>query len=217
MKSVVVIPAYNEGARITDVIREVKKITKDIIVVDDGSKDNTYLYAKETGVTVLRHKVNLGKGAALKTGCDFATYKGTKQMVVLDADGQHEPKEIPKFLEALKDKDIVYGYRKGKKVMPFVLKFGNGFINNTLNRLFKVNIKDSQSGYRAFTSEAYKKIRWDSRDYYMETEMIIKAKKNKLSYAQIPIETIYGDRYKGTTVIDGAKIVLKIIGRRFLG
>lgn len=216
MKKFIIIPAYNESDKIREVIKEVKKQSKNIIIVDDGSKDETALEAEQEGVIVLRHHVNLGKGVALKTGCDYALKLGAEELVVMDSDGQHLPKDIPKFLQNLKGKDIVFGYRKLNPKMPSILKFGNSFINNTLSLLFGIRIKDSQSGFRAFTKEAYQKIRWNATDYYIETEMIIKAGRHKLKYTQIPIETIYTDRYKGTTVIDGVKIVLKMIGMRLI-
>ncbi len=216
MEFFVIIPAHNEEERVVEVLTKVKKYTSNLVVVDDGSTDNTVKVATETGALVLKHLVNMGKGAALKTGCDFALQQGAERLVVIDADGQHEPEEIPNFLAALKDNDIVYSYRQAAETMPLVLKFGNWFINKTLNILCQTNLKDSQCGYRAFTSEAYRKIRWTARDYYMETEMIIKASKNNLKYSQIPIKTIYGDKYKGTTVIDGVKIVFKIIGGKLL-
>ena len=216
MHNVVVIPAHNEEQNIGDVIRKVKQYTNNIIVVDDGSNDGTSEKAKAFGVKVLNHSINLGKGAALKTGCDFAYNNGAKNITVIDADGQHDPKEIPRFFESLKNNEIVFGYRQQAKAMPFVLKFGNRFINDSLRLLFKIKIHDSQCGYRAFKADAYKKIRWSARDYYMETEMIVKAGKHHLKYEQIPIETIYGDKYKGTTVSDGLKIVLKMVGWRIL-
>lgn len=214
MKDVIIIPAYNEEEKIAEVITEVQKYSSNIIVVDDGSTDNTFDKAKEKGCLTLRHRVNLGKGAALRTGCDFAVRNGAQKVVVMDADGQHQADEIPLFLNVLNETDLVVSYRKVGKNMPCVLKFGNGVINTTLNFLCGTKIKDSQCGYRAFTADSYRKIRWNTSDYFMETEMLIKASKKKLNYKQIPIETIYNDNYKGTTVIDGVKIFLKIIGGR---
>ncbi len=212
----VIIPAYNEGSRIEDVIIKTRQYAENIIVVDDGSSDDTFQKAQKQGVTVLRHLVNLGKGAALKTGCDYAYKMGAENFVVLDSDGQHDPQEIPKFLSALQEHDIVFGYRQQSPTMPFVLKFGNWFINKTLAVLFHIALHDSQSGYRTFTRNAYEQVRWEANDYYMETEMVIKAGRKKLRYQQIPIETIYGDKYKGTTVFDGVKIVVKMLGSKAL-
>lgn len=206
----VIIAAYNEQRHIGAVINETKKFCKNIIVVDDGSRDKTSQIAKSKGAVVLRHITNLGKGAAVKTGCDFALKKGAKTFVLLDADGQHEPKEIPRLIRQLKGKDIVFGYRKFTKKMPFVLRFGNKSINTITKMLYGLELKDTQCGYRVLTARAYKKVRWDATDYFMESEMIARAGKNKLKYAEIPIETIYSDKYKGTTVIDGIKIVINM-------
>ena len=125
-KSWIVIPAYNEARNISKVIDNTRKFAHQIILVDDGSKDKTYEKVnKKKGVTALKHIVNLGKGAALKTGCDYAVLQGAQRIVVLDADGQHDPKEIPKFLRQLDKHDIVFGYRKLNKKMPFLMKLGN--------------------------------------------------------------------------------------------
>ena len=135
----------------------------------------------------------------------------------MDADGQHEPKEIPRFLDALEDKDIVFGYRKFSRNMPWVFRFGNKAINLITRILYGMNLRDTQCGYRAFTTDAYKKIRWNATDYSMESEMIAKAGRHHLKYAEIQIETIYGDKYKGTTAIDGIKIAIDMLFWRLKG
>jgi len=206
-----VIPAYNEQKNIGNIIKKTKKYVDNIIVVDDGSSDKTKETAEKSGAIVLRHVVNLGKGATLKTGCDFAIKKGAKFIVALDADAQHNPNDIPRFIEKLGKYDIVFSYRKASSKMPLVLRFGNWLISNVVGILYGIKLKDTQCGFRAFSKEAYKKIRWNVSDYSMESEMIAKAGKQRLKYVQIPIETIYSDRYKGTTIIDGIKIVLNML------
>ena len=206
-----VIPAHNEEKHIGDVVRQAKKYVDNAVVVDDGSRDGTVEEAKKSGAIVLKHLVNLGKGAALKTGCDYAIKSKADIIVAIDADAQHNPKEIPKFIGAVKMHDVAIGYRKLNMSMPFILRFGNWFINKTIRFLYGVKIKDSQCGYRAFTSEAYKKLRWKASDYSMESEMIAKIGKHRLSYAEVPIETIYSDKYKGTTILDGIKIVFNLL------
>ena len=207
----VVIPAYNEERNISRIIKKTKRYVSEVIVVDDGSTDRTKQFGENAGAVVLRHIVNLGKGAALKTGCDFAVKKGAKFIIARDADAQHNPQDIPRFIEKLKKYDIVFSYRKPGRKMPFVLRFGNWFISGIVGFLYGVSLRDTQSGFRAFSKEAYKKVRWNASDYSMESEMIANAGKQKLKYVQIPIETIYSDKYKGTTVIDGIKIVLNMI------
>tara|TARA_Y100000310_G_scaffold149558_1_gene148916 strand:- start:3686 stop:4348 length:663 start_codon:yes stop_codon:yes gene_type:complete len=206
-----IIPAYNEDKYIPKVIKETKKYVDRVIVVDDGSKDKTEEISKKSKAIVLRHLVNMGKGAALKTGCDYAAKNKADIILVIDADAQHNPKEIPKFLKKIEDHDIVLAYRKQKKNMPSILKLGNWFINKTISFLYGIKIKDSQCGYRAFTRKAYKKLRWKASDYSMESEMIAKIGKYRLGYTEVPIETIYSDKYKGTTMLDGIKIVFNLL------
>lgn len=205
-----VIPAYNEEENIDKIVKKTKKYVSNVVVVDDGSKDNTKEVAKKANAIVLRHIVNLGKGATLKTGCDFAIKNGAKLIITLDADAQHNPDDVPRFIEKLKKYDIVFSYRKASSKMPLVLRFGNWFISNVASILYSINLNDTQCGFRALTKEAYKKIRWNASDYSMESEMIARAGKQKLKYVQIPIQTIYSDKYKGTTIIDGVKIVLNM-------
>ncbi len=212
-----VIPAYNEESNIAKIVKKTKKYLANVIVVDDGSKDKTKEVAEKAGAFVLSHVVNLGKGSSLKTGCDYAFEKGAKFVVVLDADAQHNPDDIPRFIEKLKKYDIVFGYRKASSKMPLVLRFGNWFISSIVRVLYGVELNDTQCGYRAFTRDAYIKIRWNALDYSMESEMIARAGKQRLKYIQIPIQTIYADKYKGTTVIDGVKIVLNMIWWKLFG
>jgi glycosyltransferase involved in cell wall biosynthesis len=207
----VIIPAHNEQRHISKVIQRTKRYSRNIIIVDDGSKDKTSELAEKEGVIVLRHIINLGKGAALKTGCEYALRKGAKRLIFIDADGQHRPEDIPRFLKALDDADIVFGSRSLNRRMPFVLKFGNWFINKTNNLLFGVELKDTQSGYRAMAAEAYKKIRWKSTAYSVESEIVANTGRKRLKYKEITIKTIYSDKYKGTTIVDGMKIVLNML------
>ena len=207
----VIIPAHNEEKHIEEVIKKTRKFNNNILVVDDGSKDKTEIIAEKSGAFVLKHVVNLGKGSALKTGCEYAIKKGAEKIVVLDADGQHDPKEIPEFVKALDNADIVFGYRRLNKNMPFVLRYGNWFIFFMTKLLFGLKIIDTQCGYRAFKADVYNKIKWNAIDYSMESEIVANTGKAHLKYSQIPIETIYSDKYKGTTVIDGIRIVLNMI------
>jgi glycosyltransferase involved in cell wall biosynthesis len=213
MKAFVIIPAYNEEKHLADVIDlTLKELPKEsIIVVDDGSSDSTSEVAEKKKVTVLKHVVNLGKGAALKTGCDYAAGKGADAIVVMDSDGQHKPEDIPRLLEALKGRDIVFTYREFGKTMPFMRKTGNRFIQAVSALFFGIRIRDTQCGFRAFTKEAYSKIRWEVSDYSVESEMIARTGKNRLRFAQIPIETTYLGKYKGVTIIDGIRIFMNLL------
>ena len=204
-----VIAAFNEEKRIEKVIEGTMPYVDHLVVVDDGSVDKTFEVASKK-TTTLQHDVNMGKGAALKTGCDYAVDHGAEYIIVLDADCQHDPREIPRFLDALTDVDIVFGYRKLNEHMPAILRFGNWVINTITKILYGMSMRDTQSGYRAFRAQIYPKIRWEAVDYSMESEMIARVGSHHFRFKEIPIETIYGDRYKGTTVIDGMKIVFNL-------
>lgn len=211
MRYFVVIPAYNEEPRISEVIREVKKFTKNIIVVDDGSKDKTGEVAEKTGARVLRHRINLGQGAARMTGCEAAWKLGAEMIVTLDADGQHNPAHIPQFVKKINQGyDIVLGQRdlrRGPLIRRLGLKFGSVLIG----LFFGIKVEDLACGFRAFTKQAYQKIKWDSLIRYgSETEMVARTGKNKLKYTTIPIETIYIDKYKGMTILDALNILFHI-------
>ncbi len=207
-KAFAIIPAYNEEQHIAAVISGVRKYLKDIVVVDDGSSDQTYEAAGKTGAAALKHVINLGKGAALKTGCDYAVEHGAEWLVLIDADTQHDPAEIPNFLKKLEEgNEVIFGYRIINSSMPAVLRFGNRFITSCTRFLYGMRLHDTTCGFRALTAEAYKKIRWEAAGYFVEAEMIANVGKEKLSFAEVPIQTIYSDKYKGTTVMDGVKIV----------
>lgn len=208
----IVLAALNEEKRIQAVLEQTKKFETNIIVVDDGSQDSTTEISENLGAKVLRHAINLGKGAAVRTGCDYAFSVGADAVILMDSDGQHDPSEIPKFKEALtQGNNIVFGVREFDKNMPPISKFGNWFLTTATKLLFQIDIDDTQGGYRAITKKAYKKIKWKSNGYAMETEMIAKTGKTNLKYTQIPIKTIYLEKYKGTTPWHGIKIFINML------
>lgn len=210
----VIIPAHNEGRNIGPVLERTKKFVAGsrIVVVDDGSKDSTAAEAKRHNVTVLRHPINLGKGAALRTGCQYAYGKGADALVFMDSDGQHDPEDLPRITAELSGNDIVFTYRdRGSQHMPFVKKLGNASIDLMMKLLFHINVTDTQCGYKAITRTAYEKLNLMSNDYSIESEVAAKTGKYRLKFSQLPIKTIYADRYKGTTVFDGVNIVLRML------
>jgi len=211
IKKIAVIPAYNEEAHIKNVIIGTKKYVDQIVVVDDGSRDRTYEIAKKTGVIVVHHPINMGLGYSLRTGVELALKLGADVIITIDADGQHNPRDIPKLLNALKNVDIVLGYRPADKKMPFFKRIGNAMIHITSKILFGIDVKDTQTGFRAFKSNVWEKIKWESKRYPVASEIIKNIGINKVKYREVEIETIYHEKFKGTSIVDGIKIILNMI------
>ena len=212
MTVIAIIPAYNESDHIAKVISDVKKYVDKVIVVDDGSKDNTYDKAKSADFA-LKHIINLGKGAAMKTGIEKAMQLHSDTIIIIDGDGQHNPADIPRLLKELKEKnfDIVVGARSFNEKMPIVFRLGNFGLKTIFHLLFHANVIDTQSGFRAIRADVVPKILWESNRYAVETEMLARAGRNHLKLGEIPIDTVYHDTVKGTTVWDGIKIGMYMI------
>ncbi len=209
----VVVPAFNEEKNIGSVLKLIlDEGFKNVVVVDDGSSDDTSKIAESFNVVLLKHLVNLGKGCSLKTGTLFCLNENAKFIVFIDSDLQHNPKDLVRFLKVFEEKnvDIVFAYRSFDKNMPFVFRIGNFFIDFIFKIFFGKTIKDTQNGFKMFKSEIFSKIEWNSCNYSVETEIAVNTVKNKLNFFQIKIDTVYIDRYKGTSIFDGFKIVKDI-------
>jgi glycosyltransferase involved in cell wall biosynthesis len=221
----IVIPARNEAPRLPAVLDTLPASMEGvgnirIIVVDDGSTDGTGDCAREHGAHAIRHVVNLGKGAALRTGCEAALAFGSDLIVAMDADGQHAASDLPRLLGPLlaRESDLVLTYREASnKAMPAILQLGNSALSSLLRLMFGVAIRDSQCGLRAFTADAFGLIRWEARDYSVESEMLVRMARHRLRYVEVPIATVYTDRYKGTQPIDGVKILGQLLRMRLGG
>lgn len=216
MKIFIVVPAYNEEKRIGEVLISLKKLKLTVIVVDDGSSDKTFNVAGKHNVTAIRHKVNLGKGAALKTGCEKAFGMGAEAVILMDSDGQHKTEDIPKFIEALEEGiSVVFGTRNYSMGVPLIRYMGNKAASVLVALLFGIYVSDLICGYRGFTRVAYKKIKWQSTGYGVETEMVIRVGKAGLSSCEVPVETVYYDKFKGVTMLDALDIFVNVIKWRF--
>ncbi|AEF96293.1 glycosyltransferase family 2 protein [Methanotorris igneus] len=218
----VVIPAYNEEKMIGNTLRNLKKEGyKNIIVVDDGSVDKTSEIAKKEGVIVCRHILNRGLGGALGTGIKCALLYKPKIIVTFDADGQHHPKDIEKVAKPILEEgyDVVVGSRlmdkNEVKNMPLVKRIGNWGLNFITYLMGGYFTTDSQSGLRAFSYEAAKKVIKDlkSNRYEVSSEFIVLFKKHNLKFKEVPIKTIYTEysMSRGTNVKTGFKILFKLI------
>ena len=188
------IPAYNEELSIGSVIHKSKKVdvVDDILVVDDGSTDETSDIAKEFGVKVIRHRKNAGKGAAIKTIFNYARDNDYDFMVLIDGDGQHDPYEIPHVLSPTLNPgaDLVVGARWGNLTeMPFYRKIGKNILDYMTPG--GKEAKDTQSGFRAFNRKAIEEIEITQHDFTVESEMITDAVEKGLTIKSARISCRY--------------------------
>ena len=217
-KIYIAIPALNEGKIIAEVISEVRQAGyENIIVVDDGSTDNTYVTAQKSGVVALQHKINRGKGAATKTAIEAAKLLGADIIVTMDADGQHDPYDIKKLIEPLKNGySVVLGTRlKNSRGMPRHKIIANWIGNFFTWYLYGLWVTDSQSGFRAYSREAAEKINTKSDRYEYDSEVIREIYIFKLKFREIPISVRYTEysmsKLQKQGFLNGLKTLYKMI------
>ena len=220
MKTLAVIPAFNEETTIAGVLDRVAPEVDTIVVIDDGSCDDTAAVAASHGAVVLRHVINRGLGAALGTGFAFALATGADAAVTLDADGQHDPRDIPRFFQALQDDaDVVIGSRLlNPEGMPLQRRIANTLGNLVTFLLFGAWVTDSQSGFRAFNRKALHGIEIRTNRMEVSSEIIAEARRRRLKLVEIPIEAIYTDYSlsKGQGFAVGLKTLAKLVLRRLM-
>ena len=219
-KIFIMVPAYNEEKTLEYVLIDLLNRGYYVVLVDDGSKDNTFEIARNVQrnyskkLFLHKHIINRGLGAAIKTGICAALNHGADYIVTFDADGQHNPEDIVNVIKPLinGEADVVIGSRVFSD-MPLTRNFGN-YLMNILTFIFHgLYVQDSQSGLRAFTRNATKKLNLRYRGYDISSEIIREIKSNNLKLSEIPITTIYTDETmnKGTNTRIGLKILFRMV------
>jgi glycosyltransferase involved in cell wall biosynthesis len=202
-RTLAVIPCCNEEAAIGSVVLKTKRFVTHVLVVDDGSSDETRNVAKEAGATVISHKKNRGKGAAIRTGFQYALDNNFDYVVTIDGDGQHNPLEIPKLLDNVINNghDISIGYRVGSDTeMPIWRRVGKRVLDYTTSMGTGGVVTDSQCGFRAFNKKAVKAITPKLRGeaFSVESEQLIKAHESGLKVANTSVTCKYKDLQTST-------------------
>lgn len=190
-----VIPAYREAARIAPVIQAARAHGATVLVVDDGSPDETARVAESAGAVVLRHPVNRGKGAALETGFGEAIRRGCEVVVTLDADGQHDPAELPRFIEAYQRTGVpvLLGNRMaGSEAMPFVRRTTNRFMSWLLSRLMGQYVPDTQCGYRLYRADVLPLVVAGAQGFAAESEVLLRLAARGVRMDAVRIRVLYG-------------------------
>jgi len=216
-----VMAAYNEEDNIDNTVKRLQDASyKNIIVVDDGSKDNTSKIAEGTGVAVLRHVINRGQGAALRTGIDYALLNGANYIVTFDADGQHRTEDLPAMLEpVLKgEADITLGSRFLKPTkMPFarkVLLKGSLLVQNLF---YGIRMTDVHNGFRVLSRSAAKELDFKSDRMEHASEIVDLIHKKKLKFKEVPVVIKYSKdiiRHGQSSFFGAFNILFKMILRK---
>lgn len=199
------IPCYNMGASIGDVVSKAKKHVSQVVVIDDGSHDDTVIIAKQSGALVISHDVNRGYGKAIKTCFNFAKERDAAVLVILDGDGQHNPDEIPKFVSQIitGKADLVVGSRLiGQKYyIPNYRRLGISVITFLWNFGSKIKVTDAQSGFRAYSSNLIKCLSLSENGMSVSIEILEKARLKKAIIKEVPILCYYSHSGMGLRAI----------------
>ncbi len=212
-----VIPAYNEEVSIGSIVLQARKYVEQVIVIDDGSCDKTAMLAEMAGAEVICHLQNMGKGTALKTGFEAAIQNNARIIVTIDADGQHDPSEIPRLVAPIlsNETDMVNGsrYIGGKTCnTPIYRRIGQTLLDKVTNFNSRLKITDTQSGFRAFCFNTVPVFRFKSNGMGIESEMLADAAKAKLRIKEIEIGVRYDvNNSKKNPISHGLNVFITVL------
>lgn len=211
------VPAYQAEATVGEVVRGLAASVPRVLVVDDGSTDSTASEAERAGAEVLRLAENGGKGTAIRAGLDRALDAGATHVAFVDADGQHDPADLPALLAAAESgEDFVIGSRMADPDAIPAYRFRTNEIGSRiLSRMTGLEIEDAQSGYRVVSSRLLRRLRLNARGYIIETEMLLKAARHLNRFHHVPVKAIYGGPshyrpFRDTWVISWGAVYYKV-------
>ncbi|MCX5711865.1 MAG: glycosyltransferase family 2 protein [Candidatus Omnitrophica bacterium] len=211
MNFCVVIPTYNESANIAALIKDINKLGLSLLIVDDGSQDDTVKIAWQNNVQAIVSQSNQGKGASLIRGFSFCLEKGFDAVICMDGDGQHLPSDIPLFLKEAQTSTaaILIGNRMNDtKKMPLVRWVTNKFMSWLISVICRQKIYDSQWGFRLIKAKLLRKLELKYSKYEIESEMLIKASRLGFKIMSIPITTVYrGEKSSINPVVDTLRFI----------
>ncbi|MDD2751579.1 MAG: glycosyltransferase family 2 protein [Candidatus Omnitrophica bacterium] len=220
MRACVIIPTFNESKAIAEIVRKARHYGLEVIVIDDGSSDNTAGVAREAGATVLENQKNQGKGASLMKGFNYALNSGFDYMITMDGDGQHLPEDIPFFLRLANSSNqgIFVGNRMAKpKGMPWVRILTNKFMSWLISLVINQRVSDTQCGFRLIKKEVLQKIKLTTTKYEIESELLIEAARHGFKIESVPIETVYaGEKSQINPFIDTIRFIKFIAKQKWI-
>jgi len=215
MRTCVIIPTFNESKAIAGLISRIRQLGLEAIVIDDGSSDDTVEIAQACGAIVLRNESNLGKGASLIKGYNYAIAQGFDAVISMDGDGQHSCDDIQAFIRKAENSQsaIIVGNRMAMtKNMPALRIMTNHFVSKLISIITKQHIPDTQCGFRLLKKEVLAKLNLSTSKYEIESEVLIKAARLGFKIESIPIQTIYsGQKSQINPFVDTLRFLRFII------
>ena len=212
-----VIPAYQEEKHVGEIAQRTRAQLENVLVVDDGSTDATSDRARSAGGDVVVHPQNRGKGESIKTGLHYWLQRGREYVVLLDADGQHLPEEISRFVEAAasaNEAKIFIGSRMNDtSVMPFVRRIVNRYMSGKISRVCGQQIPDTQCGFRMLHRDIIPDVLSGASRFEYETEMLMIASRKGHRVASVPITTVYSDEVSSINPVRDTLRFFKLIRR----
>ncbi|MBM3253146.1 MAG: glycosyltransferase family 2 protein [Candidatus Omnitrophica bacterium] len=211
----VLLPAFNEEIRIGGLIEKIMLFVPNVVVVDDGSLDSTAESATNKKAYVIKHPKRFGKGSALRSGFEYVLEKNFDAVITMDSDGQHDPYEIQKFIKCAKcsSSDIIIGNRMlEKRVMPYIRRLTNKIMSIILSKLIRQLVPDTQCGFRLIKKEVLQKITLTSKNFEIESEVLLRASQNNFKIESIPIKTIYsGKKSYINPILDTIRFIVLLV------
>ncbi|MCX5701532.1 MAG: glycosyltransferase family 2 protein [Candidatus Omnitrophica bacterium] len=211
MRTCVIIPTYNEAKTIAKLIRQIRSQGLEVVVVDDGSADNTSRISQDNGALVLRNSNNEGKGASLIRGFIYVLSKDFDAIVTMDGDGQHLPEDILYFtrLAQYSDSGVFIGNRMlNIKNMPWMRLVTNKFMSWFISTVTKQDIPDTQCGFRLIKKSVFEKLNLRTTRYETESELLIEASRLGFKIESVPIKTVYlGAKSQINPVLDTLRFI----------
>jgi glycosyltransferase involved in cell wall biosynthesis len=211
------VPAYQAAATVAGVVRGLRRHVSRVLVVDDGSTDETGKEASGAGAEVVRLPVNSGKGCALRAGLTRLLVSDATHVIFIDADAQHDPEDLPRLLATAREgEDFVIGSRMaGCEEIPAVRYRTNEIGSRILTRMSGHEVQDAQSGYRVVAADLLRRLRLTSRGYTIETEILLKAAPYVKRFREVPVRALYGGSshyrpFRDTWIISWGAVYYKV-------
>ncbi|MFH1397963.1 MAG: glycosyltransferase family 2 protein [Candidatus Omnitrophota bacterium] len=211
MKTCVIIPTYNEAKTIGKLTAKIRGRQLEVLIIDDGSLDNTGQIALDNAAIVLKNDINKGKGASFIRGFNYLVERDFDLIITMDGDGQHDPEEIPAFIQAAQDHN--YGIVVGNRMcncegMPLLRVITNKFMSWIISGIARQNIPDTQCGFRLIKKEVIQEVKLATSRYETESEILIRAAQKGFKIGSIPIKSIYrGEKSRINPFIDTLRFI----------